>query len=330
MKRKWPGALLLIGVIVLVAVVIPLTLFSTISGAFVPPVTGTDAARVPELPYANVAASEQPGAGEAPPAVEPPDANTALGRDGEGAGAIQGDAIVEALLAGYRNRHPEPPSAPGRLHPQEGVPVEFCEMALSMLLGEESADEFFKLLSHPDASVRRAVVEGLAAAQNALREEGAPAMLGLLATTAGEERERLVRVAVEALIADTEAGLSSNVPMVLMYLGEYARPAIPHLVWASRNHTDPRTRVCAMGAVYTLAPDSDLTRTLISERLMDADGGVRLQALGAWALRPLAEYARDSGRDSPLYLTRPQGDTPDEPALELDTPTQKAAFARAM
>lgn len=331
MKNKCPGTLLIIGVFVLVVFVIPLALFSTLSGTFVPPAPDSPEARVPDLPYPLAQAAAPSTAAEAP-AGEIPAPDATPDGNGDSAAEILGDENVKKLFAAFRARHPNPPDEAKRLNGYPGVPGAYSELALAILMEEEPSRSFFTLLAHPNSAVRWSAVHGLLDADNALRAEGAKAVIELLADSGEAERNALVRAATETLIADTQAGRTSNAQMLLMFLGEYAQPAIPHLVWASRNHPDANMRVFAMNTVYLLDPNSDSAREAIQRGLGDASGTVRLQALQAWVLRPLEAGWRRGGGVPPVYLQRAPGGraggtvTADVPSV----PAEKSAAVRAI
>jgi hypothetical protein len=108
MKKKWQGTLLLIAVLLLVFVVIPLALFSTVPGTYAPPAPDSPEAQIPILPYpvAKVAVPEpSPEPGEMPP-EEAPAPEESLNTVAE----ILNDKTVKRLLVAYKNRQPDPPA----------------------------------------------------------------------------------------------------------------------------------------------------------------------------------------------------------------------------
>ncbi|MBI2425872.1 MAG: hypothetical protein HYV27_23810 [Candidatus Hydrogenedentes bacterium] len=298
---------------------LPLLLFGTVSGAFLPPPADSPEAQRPPLPEVLSRHGERPSESAAIAPITPQSAEGAPSGEAE---AMEAARIAELVRAFYE-RHPRRPEDALGYRP-EFVREDFFDIGVAVLKRGESDNTWMQFVRRSDSLVRVAAIHGLCFAWNSLNASGTEALVGFLGRQSEEDLNAIMVAAVEALVDDTEAGRQSNVQMLLMFLGDYGRPAMPHLIWVSNNHPDADMRVWSMNTAVSLDPASAESMQTILRRLADPSGAVRLQALQAAILRPLSAYAMTHGNVPPWYLQLRPGDAiPDSGVVQ--GPSQKHA-----
>jgi len=319
--RKWIYRSLILVVSVLALIAIPVVRFATSSGTFTPPAPDSAEAQIPALPYAHaVPAPPQDAEPENPLEESKPEADSLPASDTALATDILDDPVVAKLVAAFQERQPDAPRPPARYYREERVPNALTDIAYAVLQDAAPEERLLKLVHHPDPAVRKAAIEALLVAQNAMASEGAMALLQFLAHTGEEDLNQLVFAATETLIADTQAGRLGNAQVLLIFLGDYAQPAVPHLLWAFQNHPEAEMRAWTLSAAVMLDPQSDRAREAVQQGLHDPDGAVRVQALLHLLLRPIAT------RRSSIGMERRPGDVPGD-NVAPEVPKEKSALS---
>ncbi len=302
---------------------VPMFLFSTVQGSYAPPASGSVEARLPPLP----AVSSAGGTPEE-------DGVTISAKTPVGVSVKQSAAAAEAWMAArttaFYLRHPVLPDKSMPNWPED-VPEGLFDMGFAVLKGIESDQAFLEFVRHSDPAVRAAAVRALSASQGAMSADGAQAMVGFLARQSQDDLEWLVLAAAEVLIQDTQAGIQGASYSLLMFMGDYAHSALPHLIWASNNHPDPGMREWIMNAAAMLDPDAPEVQSLLWRRLSDPDPGLRRNALFMSLLSPIASYQYQQRQYPAWYLQlRPGDEMPDEEGIVTAPMEEKRLAAKSV
>jgi hypothetical protein len=281
-KHRWPVILL---VYVFPFVLVFVLAYSLVSAPFTPPDDHAPPPVVRSFPLAERLA---------PPAVLD-DANPSSETS-----QPEGDsAWVAALVADFQARHPADLGGAahwvdlgeGKQWVPETVRRDFFCIAYLVLKKEESHETLLALVSDRDASVRVEAMKALDRAQGQLMQDGHPALLALWRKLDERQIDAVVAAATETIVHETEQGDLSGIPWLLATLGDYALPAVPHLVWVSDHHPEPDMRTWTSNMAMLIDPASPTVSDLLQRRLIDPNPWVRLNALQAISVRAAAALA---------------------------------------
>jgi hypothetical protein len=287
---------------------VPMFFFITVQGSYAPPPSGSAEARVPPLPAVSPAGGT-PNEDGVTISTETP-----VGVSVEQSAAAA-EAWMAARMKAFYLRHPVLPEKSMPNWP-ENVPEGLFDMGFAVLKEIESDQVFLEFVRHSDPAVRAAAIRALSASQGAMSADGAQAMVGFLSRQSQDDLEWLVLAAAEVLIEDTQAGKQGASYSLLMFMGDYAHSALPHLIWASNNHPDPGMREWIMNAAAMLDPEAPEVQSLLGRRLFDSDPGLRRNALFMSLLSPIASYQYQQHQYPAWYLQlRPGDEVQDEEGI---------------
>jgi hypothetical protein len=238
------------------------------------------------------------------------------------------DVWIAARTKAFYERHPTLPEKKNPYCP-DNVRQDLFDLSFAVLTTIESDEALLEFLRHSDPAVRAAAIRALTMARNAMAEDGSSALIGFLSRQSQDDLEWLLRADTEVLIEETRTGSTDGHGGGLMpWLGDYGRPAIPHLVWASDNHPDPSYRTLYMSIAAHLDPDAPGIQDMLGRRLSDPDRLVRLNALQVTVTLPIRRYRIEHEKDPAWYLQLRTGDEmPDEGGSETAPMEEKRLAA---
>ena len=300
----------------------PLILFSTVPGTYTPPAPGSTAAQVPPLPVPSSSGASVQGEALLTISAEVPEGVSAEEQK------TVSDVWIAARTKAFYERHPTLPEKKNPYCP-DNVRQDLFDLSFAVLTKIESDEALLEFLRHSDPAVRAATIRALATARNAMSEDGTSALIGFLSRQSQDDLEWLLRADTEVLIEETRTGSTDGHGGGLMpWLGDYGRPAIPHLVWASDNHPDPFYRTLYMFTAATLDPDAAGIQDMLDRRLSDPDRMVRLNALQVTVTLPIRRYRIEHEQDLAGYLRlRPGDEMPSEEGGDVSRLEEKRLVA---
>lgn len=200
---------------------------------------------------------------------------------------------VAALVSDFQSRHSEELGDAERFV-FGSIRKDFFHIAYLVLKRQESHETMLKLITDPDVSVRIAAMKALIGTYTPLMAEhqsANSALLDLWRKLDERQIDAVVAAATETLLYETERGDVGNMPLLLTTLGDYALPAVPHLIWVSDHHPYADMRTYASNAAMAMDPTSAEVNDLMQRLLVDPDPWVRLNALQGVALHSAAAIA---------------------------------------
>lgn len=300
----------------------PALFFLTVPGTYTLPAADSTAAQVPPLPVPSSSGTNLWGEALLTTSAEVSESISAEEQK------TASDGWIAARTKAFYERHPTLPEKRNPYCP-DNVRQDLFDLSFAVLTTIESDEALLEFLRHSDPAVRAAAIRALAAARNAMSEDGISALIGFLGRQSQDDLEWLLRADTEVLIEETRTGSTDGHGGGLMpWMGVYARPAIPHLVWASDNHPDPFYRTLYMHIAAQVDPDAPGIQDMLERRLSDSDRTVRLNALQVTVTLPIRRYRIEQEQESAWYLQlRPGDELPSVEGIESAPMEEKRLVA---